>query len=125
MMFGSSYGVSISIPVLGVLKVSADGKMIDVDTSFIGAADMPNDFPRGNSSAMPNPDQTIRSPDFGPDLQKGAPRTGESPLPFDAAIGHRIAKVRYAVEQCGTAGPVVSWASEFAFGKEVGVSGHV
>lgn len=105
-------GVPIGVPVLGVVEVGAKSEMLNVNTSFIGADDVPNDEPFWDTSLVENPHEPRSGMVLTSDLEQGSSVRRVCTDPFVASgflLSHKIGK---PFSDGRATGPSVSFPSE-------------
>lgn len=119
-MLGTPSRLAIHIAIPSILEMGAQGKMIDVNTTFVGTNDVPDDFAYGDAAFMANPDEAGYGHCPKPDFDRGTPIVRECAGPFDAAffIG-RPAEVGNALDERATRLPIIAGTRELAFWKVI------
>lgn len=110
---------SVDFPISGIVEMRADGKMVHVNAPFVPAYDVSNYFSLGNFSLVMNPHKTSDVTASHADLENGPAAAVNSSDPLKTSIFSTFAEVFDASKKGLPSWPVVSFASEFAAGKEI------
>lgn len=117
-----SLGCSVLVSVFGVVEMSADVEMVDVDALDVSTNDMSDDLAFRDATFVPNPYEA-RHESFSPLPVNDEDRSflsGVSAGPFyTARLSRRTTKESNAFQQRSAAGPFISEAGEVVAGQVV------